>query len=159
MAKATAEVLGDGKVIALGTVVDAAGYIVTKASLLQGKISCRLHDDGKEMEATLKGVSDDYDLALLKVEATDLTVAAWRTEPVCARNLGGGRGARRGRDWHWCDQRGTTCSARVATIDSAPWLAGDQSRRRGYRGRSDRRHGRQCGREGGSQAGRSSSEY
>ncbi len=87
MAKATAEVLGDGKVVALGTVVDATGYIVTKASLLQGKISCRLHDDGKEMEATLKGVSDDYDLALLKVEATDLTVAAWRTEPVTPGTL------------------------------------------------------------------------
>ena len=82
MAKATAEVLGDGKVVALGTVVDATGYIVTKASLLQGEISCRFHADGKEMGATLKGVSDDYDLALLKVEATDLTVAAWRTEPV-----------------------------------------------------------------------------
>ena len=39
--KATVEVLGDGKVVALGTVVDPQGYIVTKASLLEGKISCR----------------------------------------------------------------------------------------------------------------------
>ncbi|MHB8861988.1 MAG: S1C family serine protease [Pirellulaceae bacterium] len=81
MAKATAEVLGDGEVVALGTIVDANGYIVTKASLLEGKISCRLHG-GQELEATLKGVSDEYDLALLKVEATDLVAAAWRTEPV-----------------------------------------------------------------------------
>jgi serine protease Do len=86
MAKATAEVLGDGKVVALGTVVDATGYIVTKASLLEGKISCRFHG-GAEMEAMLKGVSDDYDLALLKVEATDLTAAAWRTEPVTPGTL------------------------------------------------------------------------
>ena len=35
----------------------------------------------------LKGVSDDYDLALLKVEATDLTAAAWRTEPVTPGTL------------------------------------------------------------------------
>ncbi|MHB8973068.1 MAG: S1C family serine protease [Pirellulaceae bacterium] len=81
MAKATVEVLGDGKVVALGTVVDASGFIVTKASLLEGKIACRFHE-GPEMEATLKGVSDDYDLALLKIEATDLTAAAWRTEPA-----------------------------------------------------------------------------
>jgi serine protease Do len=79
--KATAQVLADGKVVALGTVVDPRGYVVTKASLLEGKVSCRIAG-GDALDATLVGVSVDHDLALLKVDASDLTAVAWRTEPA-----------------------------------------------------------------------------
>ncbi len=34
------------------------------------------------MDATLVGVSVDHDLALLKVDASDLTAVTWRTEPA-----------------------------------------------------------------------------
>src|SRR4051812_4868847 len=62
--KSTVRVLGtDGKEVALGTIVEADGYIVTKASELQGKPVVKLHD-GKELPATVVGVEEAYDLAL-----------------------------------------------------------------------------------------------
>lgn len=81
VAQSIVEVLGDDKHVALGTVVDPAGLIVTKASLLEGKITCRL-PDGSVKEAQLKGADTDHDVALLKIEAEGLTPIAWRTEPV-----------------------------------------------------------------------------
>lgn len=85
-AKATAQVLADDKVVALGSVVDPQGYIVTKASLLNGKITCRIA--GHEvLDATLVGASVEHDLALLKVEASDLTPVTWRTEPAAPGTL------------------------------------------------------------------------
>src|SRR3712207_3674445 len=67
----------DGKAVALGTVVAADGWMVTKASDLGEKVTVKLKD-GKELPARVVGVHDPYDLALLKVEATDLTPVAWR---------------------------------------------------------------------------------
>lgn len=81
VASSIVDVLGDDKHVALGTVVDPAGLIVTKASLLEGKIACRLAD-GAVKEAKLKGVDADYDVALLQVEATGLSPVVWRTEPT-----------------------------------------------------------------------------
>jgi serine protease Do len=67
-----------GRDVALGTVVGADGWILTKASLLTGKdVVCRLHD-GRELPARVVGVQDPYDLALVKVEATGLVPVAWR---------------------------------------------------------------------------------
>jgi serine protease Do len=85
-AKSTVQVLTDGKVAALGTIVDPHGYIVTKASLLEGKLACRIA--GRDpLDATLVGVSLEHDLALLKVPADDLTAVAWRTEPAVPGTL------------------------------------------------------------------------
>ncbi len=78
-AKATVEVLAGDKVVALGAVVDSQGYIVTKASLLEGQITCRIAGH-PAWEASLVGVSLEHDLALLKVDAHDLPVVVWRTE-------------------------------------------------------------------------------
>jgi serine protease Do len=67
-----------GKDVALGTIVGADGWIITKASVLTGKdIKCRFKD-GSELPAHLTGVQEKYDLALLKVEAKELTPVQWR---------------------------------------------------------------------------------
>ena len=66
--------------IALGTVVDVGGMILTKASELRGKLGCKLND-GTIVEAQVIGIDPDTDLAMLKIEADDLTVAQWSDEP------------------------------------------------------------------------------
>jgi serine protease Do len=72
----TAEVHCDGKLVALGTIVGADGYILTKHSELKGKVTCKLKD-GKDCEAKIVGVMDSHDLVLLKIEAKQLPVADW----------------------------------------------------------------------------------
>lgn len=69
--ESTVRVRGDDKDIALGTVVFADGYIVSKASELRGALSVRLFD-GTEYEATVVGRHRDTDLALLRVDVKDL---------------------------------------------------------------------------------------
>ncbi len=75
--RSTVRVRCDGKDVALGTVVGADGYILTKASELSGKTFCKFKD-GRSLEARIVGVHEPYDLALLKVEAKDLTPVEWR---------------------------------------------------------------------------------
>lgn len=71
-----ARVLCDGRAVALGAVVSADGWIITKASVLTGKVKCKLKD-GRELAAKIIGVHEPYDLALLKIDATELTPVAW----------------------------------------------------------------------------------
>ena len=67
----------DGKDAVLGTVVSFDGYIVTKASELQGKrITCSTQG-GTDFEAKIIGVSEENDLALLKIETKGLKVVNW----------------------------------------------------------------------------------
>lgn len=73
---ATVQIVSDGKDVALGTIVDADGWIVTKSSLLDGTIACRLAD-GRELPATRVGFDEETDLALVRVEATGLKAAPW----------------------------------------------------------------------------------
>jgi len=73
--KSTTCVLCDGRPAVLGTVVDKRGYVVTKASELKGKITCKI--GGRELPAEIVKSRDDFDLALLKVKADDLTPIAW----------------------------------------------------------------------------------
>jgi serine protease Do len=72
----TVRVRCDGKDAALGTITGAGGWVLTKASLLTGKITCRLKD-GRELPAVLVGVHEPYDLAMLKIEASDLKPIPW----------------------------------------------------------------------------------
>src|SRR5690348_14564435 len=51
---------------ALGIVVAADGWVLTKAHDLKRPITCRLHD-GRELPAKLVGVHEQHDLALLRV--------------------------------------------------------------------------------------------
>jgi serine protease Do len=74
---ATARIVADGEEVALGAVVDPDGYLITKASMLGKKITCRF-SDGAEKEATLVGSDEALDLALLHVEATHLPTVVWR---------------------------------------------------------------------------------
>jgi len=70
----------DDEDVALGTVVAADGWVLTKASLLPAgsKIVCKLAND-KNLEAKLVGVEESHDLALLKVAANNLTPIEWKT--------------------------------------------------------------------------------
>src|SRR5437870_10640837 len=74
--QSTVRVRCDDKDAALGAVVDASGYILTKASELHGKITCRFKD-GKELEAKVVGLEDKLDVAMLKVEASGLVPVRW----------------------------------------------------------------------------------
>lgn len=71
-AECTVRIKCDGKDAALGTVVAADGWVLTKHSELKGKIVCKLKD-GRELDAKVFGVHEKFDLALLLVEAKGLS--------------------------------------------------------------------------------------
>jgi serine protease Do len=75
--RSTVRVRCDEEVAAFGAVVGADGWILTKASELKGEIVCELHD-GHELPARIVGVSEPYDLAMLKIDVQGLTPVAWR---------------------------------------------------------------------------------
>lgn len=62
--------------IALGTVVSSDGLVLTKASEMRGNLFCEF-SDGEVLPAKLMGLEPAFDMALLKVDRTDLTVADW----------------------------------------------------------------------------------
>jgi serine protease Do len=73
----TVRVRADGKDAALGIIVEPDGWVLTKASELKGKLTCRLKG-GREETAQVVGVHEDYDVALLKIKASDLPSVFWR---------------------------------------------------------------------------------
>lgn len=75
-ADATVRIKCDNKDAALGTIVDAKGYILTKGSELKGTVSVRMRD-GSEYDAETVGYHEATDLALLKIDATDLATVAF----------------------------------------------------------------------------------
>lgn len=66
--ESTVRIQADGKDVALGTVVDSAGYIVTKASEIKGTITVKLRD-GSLIDATYIGFHNGTDIAVLKVDS------------------------------------------------------------------------------------------
>ena len=70
--ESTVRVRCDGKDTALGVVVAADGWVLTKAYDLKGKITCRFKR-GQEYDAQLVGVHPLHDLALLRVDVNGLT--------------------------------------------------------------------------------------
>ncbi|MCA9263530.1 MAG: PDZ domain-containing protein [Planctomycetales bacterium] len=76
---ATVQIMHDDKAVALGTVVDSGGLILTKASELPKEIMCRI-PGGLRREGKVVASDEDYDLALVQVEAPPLTPAEWSTE-------------------------------------------------------------------------------
>jgi serine protease Do len=75
--KSTVRVYVDGKRSALGTVIDASGYVATKASELTGKtIECEVHG-GRKLTAKLVGIDKVRDLAMVKLEAENLKAIEW----------------------------------------------------------------------------------
>ena len=75
--KSTVQINCDGQKAALGTIVDANGFILTKASEIKGKIECQLQD-GRKFPAQIVGREPNMDLAMLKVDAKELPVISWR---------------------------------------------------------------------------------
>jgi len=75
-AASTVRIYCEGKEVALGTVVSPEGYIITRASELEGTPSCQFKN-GKTLRAKVVGVQEKNDLALLKVEAKGLTPIQW----------------------------------------------------------------------------------
>jgi serine protease Do len=69
-------VLNTGVAVALGTVVGAEGWVVTKASALPPDPTCRL-SDGRILAAQVVGADPVFDLALLKVPGGDLHPIPW----------------------------------------------------------------------------------
>ena len=84
--ESTLTVVSGKRPIALGTVVDSNGLILTKASEMRGSIGCKLND-GTILDAKVIGIDPATDLALLKVDAENLNVAQWSddTTPVTGR--------------------------------------------------------------------------
>jgi serine protease Do len=78
--QATVRILRGDQQVALGTVVDTQGYVLTKASEVLGPdtIVCQFHD-GRRRAARIAGSSQRNDLAMLKVEIDGLTAAPWTT--------------------------------------------------------------------------------
>lgn len=68
----TVRIFADGRLRALGTIVDAEGHILSKASEVQGQVQCRLHD-GRRLPAHVVAADPSYDVVLLKVSAKDLS--------------------------------------------------------------------------------------
>ncbi len=79
--KATVEIYCDGKQTAQGVIVDAAGYVLTKASELSGAIRCKLYDN-RYYDAEILGIHHDTDLAMLRIAADKLTAIRWSTAPT-----------------------------------------------------------------------------
>jgi S1-C subfamily serine protease len=74
--QSTVRILCDDKEVALGTVVGADGWIVTKYSELTGKPVCKL-GSGTKLDARIVGIQEAFDIALLKVETTGLKAVAF----------------------------------------------------------------------------------
>lgn len=71
--QSTVRVRCDGRDTAVGGIIGPDGWILTKASRLDGHITARLKD-GRELDAVVVGIQDDFDLAMLKVDAHGLPI-------------------------------------------------------------------------------------
>ena len=72
VAQSVVEIMVDSKPVSIGTVVGADGWILTKASVLGGKVSCRLPDQSVVV-AEKRAESQEHDLALLKIDVGGLS--------------------------------------------------------------------------------------
>jgi serine protease Do len=78
--KSTVQLLNAGTQVALGAVVDSDGWIITKASQIPptGELVCRLYN-GSEHVARVVSKVYDLDLALAKIDETNLTPVIWES--------------------------------------------------------------------------------
>ncbi len=75
--RSVVELMVRDKAAALGLIVDAEGWIVTKSSeVTEDRALCRL-GDGRRLEATVEGRLKAHDLALLKVKGEGFVAASW----------------------------------------------------------------------------------
>ncbi len=64
----------------LGMIVDAKGFVMTKASMLKGSVKCKLAN-GRIVPAIVYGVDTETDLALLRLQVTNLSPVPWSLQP------------------------------------------------------------------------------
>jgi len=74
LAASVVEIVVGSEQVALGTIVRADGWLITKASVLTADAKCKL-PDGTLLSAKLQHVVHEHDLAFLKVDAENLPVA------------------------------------------------------------------------------------
>jgi len=124
IAGSTARVLLNDEQVALATVVDKDGYLVTKASLLgrAQQVNCRFDDDPPS-GATVVGRHDAYDIALLKIDGAALPVAAWREEVAGPGTIVAA-----------VDSDGDVISMGIVSTESRPIGGGDGNPRRAWLG-------------------------
>lgn len=69
--------------VAMGTIVSANGLIATKNSEVaaRGPITCQL-PDGRKLPAEFRRADKVHDVALLEINADDLTPVQWQTKPL-----------------------------------------------------------------------------
>jgi serine protease Do len=72
-----------GRDSVLGAIVEANGWVATIASMLPAEPKCRL-PDARVVAAQVVGMDPAFDLALLKVDVTDLSVVQWAERPPLA---------------------------------------------------------------------------
>jgi serine protease Do len=75
--KSTVRIMCDGSETALGMVIAADGWILTKAHDLHGYTVCRLRD-GRVVEARVVGVHQGHDLAVLQIPVRGLPAVEFR---------------------------------------------------------------------------------
>lgn len=76
VSQSTVAIKSGDKQIAMGSIVDENGFVLTKKSELKAPIFCEFAD-GSEVSATVFGIHEDTDLALLKIEKKKLKPIAW----------------------------------------------------------------------------------
>ena len=81
IAPATVKILCLGKEVALGTVVDPSGLVVTKASEVKYLPRIRLKD-GREFKAELIGIEEQHDLMMLKIPSDGITAVSFPSMPT-----------------------------------------------------------------------------
>ncbi|MEM0897011.1 MAG: PDZ domain-containing protein [Verrucomicrobiota bacterium] len=80
----TVQLLDGNRQVAFGVIVRKNGWILSKASELpQRGLQCRL-PSGWKLPATVEKIFDKHDLAIVKVNATGLSVPPWRERKVAA---------------------------------------------------------------------------
>ncbi len=76
--EATAYTPKDKRVVGTGIIIDSRGFILTNAHVVENAATLNvMFSDGQNMPARLVAYEPGQDLAMLKVEAENLTVAAW----------------------------------------------------------------------------------
>lgn len=75
--KSTVQVMSAKRQLSLGLIVDSNGWVITKASqLVTDDLTCRLFD-GTRIPASLMHINHELDLALLKINRSNLPAAVW----------------------------------------------------------------------------------
>lgn len=71
------QIYSGGKEVAVGTVIDSDGLVLTKNSALGEKVEVKF-GDGKTLEGKVVAVEDNFDLAFVKIDAKGLPTVKWK---------------------------------------------------------------------------------